>query len=143
MNKKIFFTTFALVIGLAIGAAFAAVQSGNLPLTVGNPVGYAQVPIQNIKGVAPAKGKSYCTTVTGTNAVQVAYSTAGYSYVKANAFNPTTGASVNVMQEEDDVQVWSGSEYEGVNNQGKSFRKLTMKDYSSASHSTRFCFRPQ
>lgn len=137
---KYLFPTISLLIGFAVGA-MAAVVPGNLPITAGNPAGKGQAAIQNLSAIAAGKGKSRCDTVASDTAVLKNYSASGYIGIKANATNPHTGAPVAVKWLEDGKQVWVGSEYEGVNNQGATFTTLRANGFNNAT--TAFCVRRQ
>ncbi len=131
---------YSLIIGIVIMAmsAVCAMAAGNLPWNTGKPA----VQVQNLKGIAPAAGKSRCDTDTGTKAIQRSYSSAGYLGIEA-AVVDSAGSPVAVKWEENGKQVWIGSTYSATNSQGNSFSTVTYKGYSAASRTLGSCVRRQ
>lgn len=128
-----------LIIGIILSVLIAATAfaAGNLPWNTGKPA----VQIQNLKGIASKAGQSRCDTVTGTSAVQKTYSSAGYAGMTATVYDVNTGAPIVVKWYEDGQQVWVGSTYEGVNDQGKAFSSLKYAAFGN--HTTGSCARRQ
>lgn len=90
------------------------------------------VPIQNLKALAPAKGKSGCVTMTMTKGVFGTYTSVdGYLGYSAEVVT-AAGVAEPVKWELDGAQVASGASFEFTNPQGNTFKRAVQRVYSAA-----------
>jgi hypothetical protein len=101
------------------------------------------VPIQNLKALAPVKGKSGCVTQTLTKGTFGTYtSVAGYVGYSAEVVT-AAGAAEPVKWELDGAQVATGPSFDFTNSQGSAFSRAVQRVYSASSRSLTSCTRRQ
>jgi hypothetical protein len=89
------------------------------------------VPIQNLKALAPTKGKSGCVTKTMTKGTFDTYTSVdGYLGYSAEVVT-AAGAAEPVKWELDGTQVATGASFEFTNPQGNTFKRAVQRVYSA------------
>ncbi len=102
------------------------------------------VPIQNLKALAPAKGKSGCVTQAITKGtIQGQYSSVSGYLGYSGEVVTSAGAAEPVKWELDGTQVATGAAFEFTNPQGNTYSRAVQRVYSASSRSLTSCTRRQ
>ena len=133
MKHRITLLTAALICSMA----FAAMAATKLPYDSSKPA----VPIQNVTGMAPAKGKSGCVTGTFTKQPFGTYtSLSGYMQYEAEVVT-AAGAAEPVTWELDGTPVAVGSSFKMTNEGGAAYSRAVQRPYSAAGRTLKSCVR--
>lgn len=131
------FNLIALLILAAIFAIGAIALAGGMPGTKRGDM------IQNLKGIAPTKGKSGCVTQTITKGTFGTYTSVdGYQAYSAEVVT-AAGVAEPMKWELDGTQVATGSSFEFTNDAGSTYKRAVQRPYSAAGRALTLCVRRQ
>lgn len=127
----------ALTLGILIAMAAIAIAAPKLTYDGSRP----PVPIQNVTGMAPAKGKSGCVTQAITKGTFGTYtSMSGYLQYEGEVVT-AAGAAEPVKWKLDGTQVSAGPSFKMTNEGASTYSRAVQEVYSGASRSLTSCVR--
>lgn len=126
-----------LTLGILVVMAAVALAGTKLGYDSSRPA----VPIQNVTGMAPAKGKSGCVTGTFTKQPFGTYtSLTGYMQYEGEVVT-AAGAAEPVTWELDGTPVAVGSNFKMTNDGGAAYSRAVQRPYSAAGRTLKSCVR--